>query len=207
MMSEYHYPFNPLLIIRMKKTMEIGKSIYHLEIDGLVATLYRESKRAKSWRVYLMNARFTTEESMNKYVDYYINEVKRRELAKEQHKKERQDRIKEMRESLEVGDIIVNSWWYEQTNVDCYQIIEKKWANVVLREVAKKLVNSTWPMSWDFVPQKDAFIVRKDWEYKEITKRIGQFWVNFDYGGSSVWDWKRAYHVSWYGYDFYKIVF
>lgn len=175
----------------MKKTMKLGKTIYHLEIGWLVASIYKKDKRRKSWRVYLMKSRFTSEGSMNRYIE----ELESIEKEQENYKKEKKERIKKMTERLKVWDVIVNSWWHEYINADCYQIVEKKWNNVTLRAIDKKLVKVTWLNTWEFLPQKDSFIIT-NWKYNERTKNIWQFWAEFDQWGSDVWDWRKLYYGS-----------
>lgn len=47
--------------------------------------------------------------------------------------------------TLQVGDVLVASWGYEQTNIDWYEVIELKGRHyVVLRELKVKTVETGW---------------------------------------------------------------
>lgn len=47
--------------------------------------------------------------------------------------------------SLKVGDILVSSWGYEQTNIDFYEVVEVKGAaTVVIRELAQTREPTEW---------------------------------------------------------------
>lgn len=68
----------------------------------------------------------------------------------------------EKNKKINVGDIFVSIWGYEQTNVNFYQVISfngKK--TVVLREITKNFEETTY-RSGNATPINDAFIVGKD---------------------------------------------
>jgi hypothetical protein len=63
-----------------------------------------------------------------------------------QRKAERKSKALKERDSVKVGDIFCYSWGWEQTNVDMYEVIEKKSkASIVVRPIATETVQST---SW-----------------------------------------------------------
>ena len=102
---------------------------------------------------------------------------------------------KQTETGVKVGDIFVSSWGYDQTNVDCYQVVEVKGkSTVVLREVSYKYVEGTQgSMSSGVQPVKDAFI-----SDELITKRIKDNYISFDFSLATLWDGKRSYYCSWY---------
>lgn len=55
-------------------------------------------------------------------------------------KKKQQEEKNNFVHGLKVGDIMVCSWGYEQTNIDFYQVTEVRGKNVIIREIASKIV-------------------------------------------------------------------
>jgi hypothetical protein len=59
-----------------------------------------------------------------------------------------------------VGDILVNSWGYDQTNVDFYQVVELLNKKIKVREIAQSVDNSRDTgngMACYVLPEKDSF--------------------------------------------------
>lgn len=56
--------------------------------------------------------------------------------------KRRQERM-QYRHDLKVGDILVSSWGYDQTNVDFYEVVEAGEKSVKIREIDGKIVPSS----------------------------------------------------------------
>ena len=108
---------------------------------------------------------------------------------------------------FKVGDIIVNSWGYDQTNIDAYQVVRATKSTVWMKPIATESVpGSDGFMSCQVKPVKDKF-VNDHWEHgnKEIMKRIqypkwdnGKPHISFKHGGSSVWDGESSFYCSWY---------
>lgn len=94
-----------------------------------------------------------------------------------------------------IGDIFVESWGYEQTNVDAYQVVKVNKSSVVLREIALDVVESTGWASDMVVPVKDSFI-----DEKTFVKRIRKdsYLKGFYFGYLSKHIDNKYYHRSWY---------
>lgn len=100
---------------------------------------------------------------------------------------------------FKVGDILVSSWGYEQTNVQWYQVVGVTAKSVKIREI-KGRVQETAFMSGESVPIPDAFIDNL-WFGEQKTARINSFGrVNITSDGhitAKKWD-GYPKHVSWY---------
>ena len=109
--------------------------------------------------------------------------------------------------TVKVGDVFVESWGYEQTNIDFYEVVEvtPSGKSVRLREIAAKAVeigettflvpavgNYLEPNGWDRVGKKAAdgsFLKRLTTGYR------GQPYLRMSsYSGASLWDGERAYY-------------
>ena len=54
---------------------------------------------------------------------------------------ERARKARAAAESVQVGDVFVCSWGYDQTNVDFYEVIAKSGATVTIRKIGKNIVH------------------------------------------------------------------
>jgi hypothetical protein len=96
--------------------------------------------------------------------------------------------------TLKPGDIITNSWGYDQTNIDCYQVTRVTEHFVWLRGIAQETTETGF-MSGETVPKPNCFLCGKDGEERKH-KATGQT-VCMKYGSGSKWD-GRKLHCSWY---------
>lgn len=97
---------------------------------------------------------------------------------------------------VKVGDIFYNSWGYDQTNIDWYQVVAltKTGKSVKVRPIAGK-IKETGFMSGESTPIKGKFTG------PAVTKRLGMHsgepYLPSKYGWTSLWDGKPKYQ-SWY---------
>lgn len=92
--------------------------------------------------------RFRSTDERDKRIISQIESCKARDAAQEQYKAKRNVESK-----LEVGHILKTSWGYDQTNVEFYQITEKKGKRtVVLRELAQVSAGESSSMSGHVLP-------------------------------------------------------
>lgn len=115
---------------------------------------------------------------------------------KEERKREKDQRKKDLVENTKVGDIFYDTWGYEQTNVTFMQVTSKNGSTITLREIGSELVEDTGMDQGYKMPCKDHFLIGK--HYKEITKRIASDRIKIDdvisltkWHGKKVWS-------SWY---------
>jgi hypothetical protein len=87
---------------------------------------------------------------------------------------------------LEVGEILVYSWGYEQTNIEFYQIISTTAKTIVMCEIKSQVTEDKKYMTADEMPLKDAFI-GKPMRKKPYIWR-DRICVNMDYGSCERWD-------------------
>ena len=114
----------------------------------------------------------------------------------------RRDRRKAIKTSLEEGSILSCSWGYEQTNVEFWQVIEKKSdKTVVIQEIAKKLTDnpdnhSSNGMAGQVIPLPGHFLENSE----PVVKRVlVDDQIRFEsFRRLTPWNGKPQY-CSWYG--------
>ena len=146
-------------------TFENGTEIRHTPEDSehhLAIGYYR--KQNSLW----FNYRFRSYQEMKEFVDYKKKLVLEREKD-EQELKENRKKIKEeifkIENHYQVGDIIVNSWGYEQTNVEFYQVTRVLNMTIEVREILQKVEEGSYyshGMACNVLPRKDDFIEKAE---------------------------------------------
>lgn len=169
---------------------------YQLEIDAnrIVAKCLRETKRARLGYKIEFNYQFQSVARMIEYIENYLAGLERAEKYKAERKVKRALERKAAVENVAVGDMFVASWGWEQTNVDAYQVVAKKGASVVLREIALESIDGSEGFMCDRVrPVKDAFIG------EEFTKRItGRYIKIDDVRSAGPAEEGKEFYRSWY---------
>lgn len=85
------------------------------------------------------------------------------------------------------GDILYNSWGWEQTNIDFYQVIKSTDKTVWVREISQvKTPDKDGFMTGKCIPVKDSF---KGEEQKHGIRMFhGEQYVNCEYGTMQLWN-------------------
>ena len=121
--------------------------------------------------------------------DYYTKYLKTHYAELEEVKKK-----KEFQHTLTVGDILVSSWGYNQTNVDFYQVVKASAKQVTIREIEKKITSVDGPSTY-VVADKDEFIGAP--MNKKVSEYRGKMYVNINsYSSASEWDGKPQSQTS-----------
>lgn len=92
-----------------------------------------------------------------------------------------------------VGDVIYNSWGYDQTNIDWYQVVEVKAKSIVIREIAGNSNDHGGPSGGRTAPRRNDFCGKPMLKPLDEEGRI-----SFKHGAGSKWDGKAkscsSYH-------------
>lgn len=96
-----------------------------------------------------------------------------------------------------VGDIVYNSWGFDQTNIDWYRVEKVSPKFVTIVEIKGKLKDGEEGfMCGHSIPVQPVEVIsetmRKSWRSENET-----YYVNFKYGGGGLWDGLPRY-TSWY---------
>jgi len=91
---------------------------------------------------------------------YFSNEIEKidRIVERREAKKKARAEMKAKGNPYKVGQIFYNSWGWEQTNIDYYQIVRVTQASIFVRQIGKKDREETGFMSYNTRPAKDEFI-------------------------------------------------
>lgn len=144
---------------------DIGFVFYLYGKDRLCCICYK----GKSKKPYF-HYNFLSEEKRRARIDETVVDHKRYKQEEEELKKIQSVELQNFARSVKVGDIFVSSWGYDQTNVDFYQVIEKKNVTVVVKEVQSSTVEETGYDSSRVIAVKNKFI-----NDIKLTKRISKY--------------------------------
>lgn len=134
-------------------TDQYGIEVYY-SIDKLQAIFYA-GRSTKKWWWY----NFTSIDRMITRIYESID----RHIQRENEKKEKKEIEKKAFENFKasdyyaIGDIVVNTWGYEQTNVEFYQVIEVLNKKIRVREICQNTVKCVGAMSSEVMPDRDNF--------------------------------------------------
>lgn len=120
----------------------------------------------------IFNYYFATEQRREEFLSSYlakeIESSKRKEVAKQERKEK--NATLQASDYFKVGEIVVNTWGYEQTNVEFYQILGVLNKTLIVREIYQKADGDYYPhgMACNVLPEKNNFITDK----KEFRLRL-----------------------------------
>jgi hypothetical protein len=130
----------------------------------------------------LFNYRFRSAERMYEFCMEWIEKVERNINAEKARKEQKKIAQQNMKHNFKVGQVLYNSWGYDQTNISFYQVIESKQKSIVLRKIASSSVAGTEGfMCVNVKPIENAFVG------EPILKRVV---VSVGYSGNV------SYHIS-----------
>lgn len=151
------------------------------------------------------NYRFRTKERMIEFIEQFISQKLERLKWKEERKQAIQKAKEEMKHSFEVGQILYDSWGWEQTNIDFYQVLEVKPKSVIISKIsgsyAKNQESGYSSMSAFVVPNRNSFIgepIRKPILTSIYNNKPNHYiksrhgWIS-EYNGG-----ERGVYSSWY---------
>ena len=169
------------------------------------AAIYEQlTPKAKySTRKIISNYVFKTFEEASQWVEKTYNNLAANLQAREDRKrKEREDSAAvNAADFYKVGDIVVNTWGWEQTNVDFYQVVKVGNKTIEVHPIAGQVVEGSYQahgMTCDVVPAKDQFLTdREDRIYTLRVKAQGRLSNPASYYYMHKWD-GRPMYKSWY---------
>lgn len=106
---------------------------------------YRATPKGKySKEVREFGHYWITAEQRAAYLETFKANIERRKADKDQRVSEKKEARKNMENPFKVGEIYYDSWGYEQTNIDFYQIIEVLPRSVKIRPIGGEFVDGSY---------------------------------------------------------------
>jgi hypothetical protein len=92
--------------------------------------------------------------------------------------------------TVKINDIFVNSWGYDQTNIDFYQVVKVSASGktISIQRMSGKILEETSNMSYKVMPgllKKDSDIMTK-----KVSSYRGKATIGFNHGAGYKWDGK-----------------
>jgi hypothetical protein len=147
------------------------------------------------------NFRFTTNEQREKFLNNWYAGLDAN-LARKQAKKDTVKLAKTKGHPFKVGTILVNSWGYEQTNIDFYKVTEQNGDNLTIVAIGcKTRVSTAWEQH-DVTPDPDKVLEGR--EAKTLKKRVmysahdGKPYITAEHGCMSVTHEGQVHHETSY---------
>jgi hypothetical protein len=184
-------------------------STYEARDDLTRPVAYQRNAKGKITKAYS----FKTTEQRDTWIEQ-MKALDQRAIDKRAERKAEKAELRaQMTNPYQVGDIFTESWGYDQTNVDAYQVVAVTARTVSLREIAVESVQNTGWASDKVVPVPDKFLVGHPKNNGVIRKTLqpytegiggvsvpscyvpsvsGHGWMTLWAGGD------RAMHRSWY---------
>ena len=135
---------------------------------------------------------FKTKEARDDYVIKYFTDQENLALSKKKWAADKKAQAEENQKSYQVGDILVSSWGYDQTNIDYYQVIERTAKMATIQKIGKERLDSGYPSEDKVMPVKDAFVG------KPKKKKVGTYGITISsFQTASLWDGKPDYQTAY----------
>jgi len=110
------------------------EAIVFVHKKKMIATAFSGKKATQDW-----SYRFRDERERRKYVQDYFVKCKQAQELKIERAAARINKKREFFASVKEGDIFVDSWGYDQTNVDYYIVTKKLKASIKIKQIGKNV--------------------------------------------------------------------
>lgn len=179
----------------MKSTKVTHYQIDSFEENGKLLVKVYNLNAKKEWHKQIAFYSFRSEDERAEYIKNLIASYEGWEKIKNDRKNARKNVVN----TFEVGDILYNSWGYDQTNIDFYQVVKVLNRQVILKEIAGHLTDKSTgnSMAGYTVAVKNKFT-----DGQEYRGTVSQYGIasKLDHSGTehlSKWDGRELY-CSWY---------
>jgi len=187
----------------MKNLISLYASVnVGLEINLETKSALGRNLRGKSiYAKPIFNYRFSSVERMQEWLGKDLGRRLEIKAAEENRRIARKKALEV--NPFQVGQLLYDSWGYDQTNIDFYQVIEVKNKSVVLQRIKGKMIPSEGycSMSGLTVPVANSFygdsILKKVNAW--VSDNSTRYYLKSDRGSMSVYDrGDNGVYCSWY---------
>ena len=103
--------------------------------------------------------------------------------------------LAQLNRRIQVGTLLSYSWGYDQTNVDFFQVVEKRGRVVIIREIGCETVEGSQGFMCDQRrPVKDSFFKGSE----TFRKIIGPYSISMEHGSAHPVSEDSKQYCSWY---------
>lgn len=142
-----------------------------------VAYLFDNTLGQPAAKIFVGNAfkpavfyRFPTTEKRMAYVTQYMQTQDEVYAFRQGQKAEKAAKLAEPQTVLAVGDVLMASWGYDQTNIDYYEVVELKGKRgVIIREIGTEDNYNNRTMTGRSTPKKG------DYQSEPMLKKVDQY--------------------------------
>lgn len=179
-------------VIRVVGKLTLEKSQYKTR-DGQIRFGLR-CWRGRGLKSFIYNGYRTLEKRDADY-ERLINSERNSLVEKETRRANDKAARAALEDPFPVGTVFYNSWGYDQTNVDWYEVSAVKGLRLTLRRIGCKASGYD---SGECQPERGAYLE----SYQPVTKMVqisnGQPYVAAEFGAMSVWEGKPQYWSSYH---------
>jgi hypothetical protein len=184
----------------MKNYREVKKEVVIKGAVWYVGQIFQATPKAKYFKEKeVFRYRFASAEKRDAAMTAFFEKQAAWDKLKAAEKQAKRDAQANLKNPYKVGDILYNSWGYDQTNIDFYQVVDVGEKSVKIRPIASEMAGDNdgfSSMSAHVVAIKDEF--RGDAQTKILKVwGSGNIYVPVKHGSMSNWDGKPKY-MSWY---------
>ena len=184
-------------LISLYASVNVGLEINVERCVALGRNLRGKSIYAKP----IFNYRFNSLERMQEWLGKDLNRRLEIKAFDDQRKLDRKKALEV--NPFQVGQILYDSWGYEQTNIDFYQVIEVKNKSVVLQPIKGQMMPSEGYSSMAGMTAPVANSFYGDPILKKVNAWVSEtstrYYLKSEYGSMSVYEnGDRGVYCSWY---------
>jgi len=186
--------------------------IEKFESMGFVLEINESALTAKAFKIkskaFIPKPQFYIKfKNMERLEDFLLYWIKVREERAQDVKKSKEmakEAMELANQAFQIGDIYYDSWGWEQTNIDFYQILEVKPKSVVVRKVAERYCESEGlsSMAARVAPVPNKFIAEQEVKRIKVMVKAGQepqYYIKSKHGWISKYvAAEKGVYSSWY---------
>lgn len=171
---------------------DVATKTQYLAIAWMATPKGKYAKEKSVWAYH-----FSTPEKRQEYIDNFLAKQKAFSDQKEAEKRTFIEAKRNLVNPFKVGDIFYDSWGYDQTNIDFYQIVEVGKKSVVIRPIGQKFLESAGFMCEYVAPVPDSFSGKEETKILQMLKN-GTVYITSRHGWISKWENRERIYQSHY---------
>jgi hypothetical protein len=156
-----------------------GGIVYLYQSDSGVP--YAVGYRGRAYKP-AFHFRFASEERRTAHVEAFCESLQRQAAVKAERRQ-----AFATPHTLKVGDVVVNSWGWEQTNIDFYEVVKTSANYVWLLPLSAEEVEQTGFMQGKKMPRPGQHLAEVPTKHRVYHRDTGAS-VNFKHGCGYLWD-------------------